>query len=148
MDLIRYFVLAGIIIISCSVDAFACHNESHDPIIGHKDKFSINLTTVTTESTTAYISTSTQCKWYSQFIKEEYKLIVEEAAQGQGKHLNVLAQLIGCPTESHSEFAVLLQTQYERLFGEKEAAQPEFLLKKLKNLVAGEQTLGRACIGT
>ena len=148
MNFLKYVVLAGIIIFACAVDALACHNESHDAIIGHKDKFSVNLTTVTTETTTASLSTSTQCKWYAQFIQEEYELIVEEAAQGQGKHLKVLAQLIGCPPENHADFAALLQTHYQRLFGEKGSAPPEFLLKKLENLVAEEHSLGRACLRT
>ena len=40
----------------------------------------------------------------------------EESAQGQGLHLDALAQLAGCSIE-HAEFGRIIQNNYSQIFG-------------------------------
>ena len=77
--------------------AHACHEEKTDWLSGHKDKFSKNAITIATEDTLAITSTSTSCNAYTFFLHKKYDQVVENAAQGTGEYLNVVAANQGCP---------------------------------------------------
>jgi len=145
MNFIKYVALTGIIIFYSSVAAFACHTEKNDSLSGHKTRYSFNMTTVPTEATSASSSTTSHCNSYSNFVRDGYQFIAEEAAQGQGQHLKVLAQAMGCPTESYSEFAAALKTQYRDLFDPTHPT-PQYFLQQVENLVADRPSLSKACV--
>jgi hypothetical protein len=50
------------------------------------------------------------------FLKDNFLQVREESAQGQGLHLNALAQLAGCSIE-HAEFGRIIQNNYSEIFG-------------------------------
>jgi hypothetical protein len=50
------------------------------------------------------------------FLKDNFLQVREESAQGQGLHLNALAQLAGCSIE-HAEFGRIIQNNYSQIFG-------------------------------
>ena len=49
------------------------------------------------------------------FIKDNFLQVREESAQGQGLHLDALAQLAGCSIE-HAEFGRIIQNNYSHIF--------------------------------
>ena len=50
------------------------------------------------------------------FLKDNFLQVREESAQGQGLHLDALAQLAGCSIE-HAEFGRIIQNNYYQIFG-------------------------------
>ena len=50
------------------------------------------------------------------FLKDNFLQVREESAQGQGLHLDALAQLAGCSTEQ-AEFGRIIQNNYSQIFG-------------------------------
>lgn len=50
------------------------------------------------------------------FLKDNFLQVREESAQGQGLHLDALAQLAGCSIE-HAEFGTIIQLNYDQVFG-------------------------------
>ena len=50
------------------------------------------------------------------FLKDNFLQVREESAQGQGLHLDALAQLAGCSIE-HAEFGRIIQNNYSQIFG-------------------------------
>jgi len=50
------------------------------------------------------------------FLKDNFLQVREESAQGQGLHLDALAQLAGCSIE-HAEFGRIIQNNYSHIFG-------------------------------
>ena len=49
------------------------------------------------------------------FLKENFLQLKLEGAQGQGQHLDALANLAGCTTE-HADFAALIRNNYVQVF--------------------------------
>ena len=60
------------------------------------------------------------------FLKYNFLQVREESAQGQGLHLDALAQLAECSIE-HAEFGRIIQNNYSHIFG------AEFLSKNANN---------------
>ena len=50
------------------------------------------------------------------FLKDNFLQVREESAQGQGLHLDALAQLAGCSIEQ-AEFDRIIQNNYSQIFG-------------------------------
>ena len=50
------------------------------------------------------------------FLKYNFLQVREESAQGQGLHLDALAQLAGCSIED-AEFGSIIQNNYSQIFG-------------------------------
>ena len=50
------------------------------------------------------------------FLRDNLLQVREESAQGQGLHLDALAQLAGCSFE-HTEFGRIIQKNYPQVFG-------------------------------
>ena len=50
------------------------------------------------------------------FLKDNFLQVREESAQGQGLHLDALAQLAGCSIE-YAEFGGIIQNNYSQIFG-------------------------------
>ena len=103
-----YFSLVAILTLFFgSENLMACHEEASGgdrgiwpTLRGHNPTSRLSGILVTFESTTASISTSTNCEAYTHFIELNYDQIANNAAQGQGPYLAALASLLGCSDDS------------------------------------------------
>ena len=69
-----------------------------------------------TKGSTASTSSSTSRNRYSTFLWEQYDGIQEQAAQGYGKYLEVIARFNGCPAEFSGLFKTEFNQNFELLF--------------------------------
>ena len=72
MKLIQKMLTVLLVFAGWLTVAQACHEEKNDWLSGHKDKFSTNAITLSTEDTMAFTSTSTSCDAYSFFLHKKY----------------------------------------------------------------------------
>ena len=70
-----------------------------------------------TNGSKASTSSSTSKNRYSAFLWKQYDGIQEQAAQGYGEYLEVIARFNGCPAEFSGVFKTELNQNYELLFG-------------------------------
>jgi len=143
----KLLILIVILIVSFGMDVFACHERDLGAHYEGHYKWSKNSGGLTqyTEVSTFSSLLSTSCDFYAQFISNQYDYIAEEAAQGQGEHLLVLAEWVGCPLASRSKFSTTMQARYASLFTETSREQPDEFFKKLKEMVALTPTLKQTC---
>lgn len=52
----------------------------------------------------------------SYYLRDTLEVIAEESSQGKGKHLEALASLAGCPSDSYQVFSQTMQHSYNHLF--------------------------------
>ena len=86
------------------------------------------------------------------FLKENFLQLKLEGAQGQGQHLDALANLAGCTT-GHADFAALIRNNYVQVFDtELLDQQPELSIKsaaqtseRLLNLMSNSPLLASSC---
>ena len=86
------------------------------------------------------------------FLKDNFLQVREESAQGQGLHLDALAQLAGCSIE-HAEFGRIIQNNYSHIFGadflSQNADNPENITKRTTErflgLMADSPLLASSC---
>jgi len=86
------------------------------------------------------------------FLKDNFLQVREESAQGQGFHLEALAQLAGCSIE-HAEFGRIIQNNYSQIFGadllSQNADNPENITKqtteRFLGLMADSPLLASSC---
>lgn len=74
------------------------------------------------------------------FITVNLANLSKEAAQGQGEHLNALAEVFGCP---HSEFSSLSQTQYKEIYSDYE---PNAVLANYRRAMSADEHLSQSCL--
>jgi hypothetical protein len=79
------------------------------------------------------------------FIDHQSDTIAEEAARGQGLHLEALAQLLGCNPISHKIFGRILREEYGRLASDFEK-DPSLLWNRLKTMVHEHPSLREQCV--
>ncbi len=79
------------------------------------------------------------------FIDHQSDTIAEEAARGQGLHLDALAQLLGCNPISHKIFGRILREEYGRLASDFEK-DPSLLWNRLKTMVHEHPSLREQCV--
>ena len=86
------------------------------------------------------------------FLKDNFLQVREESAQGQGLHLDALAQLAGCSIE-HAKFGRIIQNNYSHIFGadflSQNADNPENITKRTTErflgLMADSPLLASSC---
>ena len=127
--------------------AHACHEEKTDWLSGHKDKFSKNAITIATEDALAITSTSTSCNAYTFFLHKKYDQVVENAAQGTGEYLNVVAAHQGCPVQFHLEFGLALKANYGMIFLGNSREKPRVLIRRFQQIIESNPQLKQACTG-
>ena len=127
--------------------AHACHEEKTDWLSGHKDKFSKNAITIATEDALAITSTSTSCNAYTFFLHKKYDQVVENAAQGTGEYLNVVAAHQGCPVQFHLEFGLALKANYGMIFLDTSREKPRVLIRRFQQIIESNPQLKQACTG-
>lgn len=74
------------------------------------------------------------------FMEVNLNSLSREAAQGQGEHLNALAQVFGC--DDQEAFAKLSQSRYTSIFSD---GTPENVLNNYKNEVRSDSRLASDC---
>ena len=124
MKKICFFSLATILVLFLgSENLIACHEEASGgdrgiwpTLRGHSPTSRLSGILVTFESTTASISTSTNCDAYTHFIELNYDQIANNAAQGQGPYLDALASLLGCSDDSKFLFGRVIHANFSKLF--------------------------------
>ena len=146
-NMTKLFFLMILLIGGFGMEIFACHQGDLGATMKGHYHWSKNFgfTFRYTENSTIFTSITTHCDFYAQFIFHEYQYIAEEAAQGQGDRLMVLARLMGCSRESYPAFAAAIQMDYPSLFYQTSKVQPDLFLEKLKELVALTPTLEQTC---
>ena len=127
--------------------AHACHEEKTDWLSGHKDKFSKNAITIATEDALAITSTSTSCNAYTFFLHKKYDQVVENAAQGTGEYLNVVAAHQGCPVQFHLEFGLALKANYGMIFLDTSREKPRVLIRRFQQIIESNPQLKQASTG-
>ncbi len=124
MKKICFFSLATILALFFgSENLMACHEEASGgdrgiwpTLRGHNPTSRLSGILVTFESTTASISTTTNCDAYTHFIELNYDQIANNAAQGQGPYLDALASLRGCSDDSRFIFGKVIHSNFSKLF--------------------------------
>ena len=112
---------------------WACHEEDTN-LDGHKPKTGVGII-VSTEIIVAFSSTTTSCDMYTAFLQSNYEQIAENAAKGEGTHLEALIAYRGCPSNSLASLLQAFRVEYASLFptsdpeGEKFPERFESLLK-------------------
>ena len=143
--LIQGAVSGLLVFVGSLTAAHACHEEKNNMLSGHKDKFSINLTTVSTEAALAFTSTTFSCDAYASFLHQKYDQVAENAAQGEGPYLNVIAAFQGCPTRWHPEFGLTLKARYGEVFDETSRQEPKVLMGRIQQVIESHPQLQQAC---
>ena len=91
-------------------------------------------------------------KQVALFLKDNFLQLKLESAQGQGQHLDALANLAGCTT-GHDDFAKLIRNNYVQVFNnELVHLDPELSTvravqasERLLNLVSNSPLLATSC---
>ena len=106
-----------------SENLMACHEEASGgdsgiwpTLRGHSPTSRQSGILVTFESTSASISTTTNCDAYTHFIELNYNQIANNAAQGQGPYLDALASMRGCSDDSRYLFVRVIHANFSKLF--------------------------------
>ena len=97
-----------------------------------------------TKGSTASTSSSTSRNRYSAFLWEQYDGIQEQAAQGNGEYLEVIAWFNGCPAEFSGVFKTELNQNYELLF-EKKPNDPYHLEQGITKVLQKASNLQDVC---
>jgi hypothetical protein len=93
---------------------WACHEEDTN-LDGHKPKTGVGII-VSTEIVVAFSSTTTSCDMYTAYLQSNYEQIAENAAKGEGPHLEALIAYRGCPSDSLASLRKAFKVEYASLF--------------------------------
>jgi len=78
-----------------------------------------------------------------EYIANAKDQLQEEASQGEGEHIFVLAQLFGCSDTEELQFAASLKKNYEFLFLDN---QEEMLAQNIQQMITEEQGLSQCSL--
>ena len=154
MKNIKIIVFIPIVILALfigSENLMACHEEASGgdrgiwpTLRGHNPTSRLSGILITFESTTASISTTTNCDAYTHFIELNYDQIANNAAQGKGPYLDALASLRGCSDDSNLLFRRVIHSNFNKLFQNIEL-KVEILNQNLGIILNREPLLRNKC---
>ena len=131
-----------------SENLMACHEEASGgdrgiwpTLRGHNPTSRLSGILVTFESTTASISTTTNCEAYTHFVELNYDQIANNAAQGKGPYLDALASLRGCADDTRFIFGKVISQNFGKLF--KNSAQKVEILNHSLGIILNREPLLR-----
>ena len=110
------------------------------------------LNTISSNQTSAISSGTSRCVHGAQYAQVEQRVyisvnlnsLIKEAAQGQGLHLEGLAQLMGCDqSEGMQAFAQFSKVHYNRIF---DSTRPEKVLSNYRKLIKIDRQLTLKCL--
>tara|TARA_B100001250_G_scaffold383836_1_gene378102 strand:+ start:145 stop:630 length:486 start_codon:yes stop_codon:yes gene_type:complete len=134
-----------------SENLMACHEEASGgdtgifpTLRGHNPTSRLSGILITFESTTASISTTTNCDAYTHFIELNFDQIANNAAQGKGPYLDALASLRGCSDDTRFIFGKVINENFSKLF-KNSAQKVEILNQSLIIILNHEPLLRNKC---
>ncbi len=88
----------------------------------------------------------------SMFLEDNLHYIREESAQGQGRHLDALALIVGCSTK-FSQFGMVIKSGYVEVFdtdstlhiSDSSAAEVERTTERILSLISDSPVLASSC---
>ena len=120
--------------------------EGRSKSMGLIDFFLIGSTAGTSVSSTSFASSTGPCKAFGSlesqraiYIADSMTDLQQQAAQGQGEHLDTLASLYGC---TPSRFHNLLTPNYTSIFSQ---GDPIFIDQNIQGVVHQDQELAQSC---
>ena len=125
--------------------SYACHDGGHSmkssrpTFIRSSGSSPFQMTIGSTAST----SSSTSRNRYSAFLWKQYDGIQEQAAQGDGEYLEVIARFNGCPAGFSEMFKTELNQNYELLF--EKPNDPEHLEQGITKVLQKASHLQDVC---
>jgi len=162
MDYLGKLLCITIMFLSCfAMQASACHRGLGitKAMKGHKganirdrkqdNSYALNVFRFSETILYPVYSTTTslyKCKAVTaqKFILHEYPMIAEQASQGQGEYINLLAQIMNCPVEVYPEFNMMMQNNFEVLFNSSDT-KPELFLELLSKMILKTPPLNNKC---
>ena len=104
---------------------------------------SIFMTTENSSSSTSSSSSGDRYDPYALFLQNNYHLIQEQAAQGFGSSIEVIAQFYGCQKPSYNDARLTLNADYVKLFNEKESEK--YIQQNIEQVLLGNELLQNEC---
>ena len=151
MKNIKIIVFIPIVILALfigSENLMACHEEASGgdtgifpTLRGHNPTSRLSGILITFESTTASISTTTNCDAYTHFIELNFDQIANNAAQGKGPYLDALASLRGCSDDTRLIFGKVINENFSKLF--KNSVQKVEILNNSLGIILNREPLLR-----
>ena len=131
-----------------SENLMACHEEASggdtgifNTLRGHNPTSRLSGILITFESTTASISTTTNCEAYTHFVELNYDQIANNAAQGKGPYLDALASLRWFSDDTRFIFGKVISQNFGKLF--KNSAQKVEILNQNLGIILNREPLLR-----
>ena len=140
----KSILLAAILMFLTSGVALACHQGDLFQLRTHKAKQPIGIFVIT-EVSLAATSTSTVCNSYSDLLDRNYDQVAENAAQGSGAFINVIADAHGCSPEVHAMFGEVVQAHHASLFDASTENDPQVLIQRFHGLIDQDPRLRMSC---
>lgn len=118
------------------------------------ERFIVSVSSSTTsiaELSSAYSGTSGCDNKTSHIEMQQYHFVAvvrenlaKDIARGSGEYVTTMANLEGCPSEAHDNFAQVAKRNYNRIFTQPEF-NPEVILLNLENQIAADPLLASQC---
>ncbi len=77
-----------------------------------------------------------------KFVVDNYEKLNEEVAQGSGEYVNALAIIMGCSTDTHSQFVEHIRQSYGELFYLSKTGD---FLDKIDEIIKNDDRLNESC---
>ena len=126
------FIILFTIFLNCN-SSYACH-ENDINLRGHNPKLRYAGISQSVEILFAYTSTSTNCDFYTNFIKKNYKIIAENLSKGEGEFFNAFLTYLGCSREVKNSLKKIIRDNYDQLFKNNDQLGSKFYLRLKKIL--------------
>ena len=128
-------ILVLILLVVFASKGWACHEEDTN-LDGHKPKTGIGII-VSTEIIVAFSSTTTSCDMYTAYLESNYDWIAENAAAGEGRHLEALVAYRGCSRDSLATLQLAFKTKFEFMFPNSDPLGEQFS-QRFEQLIISE----------
>ena len=128
-------ILVLILLVVFASKGWACHEEDTN-LDGHKPKTGIGII-VSTEIIVAFSSTTTSCDMYTAYLESNYDWIAENAAAGEGRHLEALVAYRGCSRDSLVQLKSAFKVRFESMFPQSDPLGEKFS-QRFEELIMNE----------
>ena len=139
----KLILLATILVFTGGI-AVACHKGDTSQLRDHKAKQPIGFFVIS-EISTAATSTSTSCDWYASILDHQYDRVAENAAQGSGALINVIADSNGCSPDVHLLFGAEIKAHHSEIFDAISEQNPRVLMQRFQGLINRDPILSSSC---
>lgn len=117
-----------------------------------EDAFMMSVSSTTTTSTELSSTTSGLCESSAsnvdvqqyRFVASSMNNLAKNIAQGGGEYVTTLANLEGCPIETHEKFSQLVQKNFIQIFSES-GVDPNKVLLNIENKILADPLLSSKC---